>query len=76
MTITIKNKYPVILLNFREDFNFDKGVKSGPSVLKGASGALRKGNKKNGEWHGAATYTSPDGEVTQERWEMGRKQEV
>ena len=63
-------------MDFREDFNFDKGVKSGPSVLKGASGALRKGNKKNGEWHGSATYTSPDGEVTQEQWDMGRKMEV
>ena len=66
----------MVLIICREDFNFDKGVKTGPSVLKGASGAIRKGNKKNGEWHGSATYTSSDGEVTQERWEMGRKVEV
>ena len=61
---------------YREDFQFDQGVKTGPSVLKGVSGAIRKGNKKNGEWHGSATYTSSDGEVIQERWEMGRKIEA
>jgi hypothetical protein len=43
---------------FREDFTYDNGSKSGPAVLRGVSGAIRKGSKKNGQWHGTATYTT------------------
>ena len=66
-------KQNIVHYNFREDFQYEKGAKTGPAVLKGASGATRKGNKRNGEWHGSATFTSSDGESSQERWEMGRK---
>ena len=60
-------------LFFREDFHYDNGVKTGKAVLKGVSGAIRDGTKKNGQWHGPATYTSQDGEVKDERWDNGRK---
>ena len=42
-------------------------------MLRGASGAIRQGTKKNGQWHGPATFTSQDGEVKDERWDNGRK---
>ena len=46
---------------FREEFTYDNGSKTGPAVLKGVSGAVRKGQKKNGQWHGTATYTTQVG---------------
>ena len=58
---------------FREDFHYDNGKKTGKAVLRGASGAIRQGTKKNGQWHGPATFTSQDGEVKDERWDNGRK---
>ena len=42
----------------REEFTYDNGTKTGAAVLKGVSGAVRKGLKKNGQWHGTATYTT------------------
>jgi len=60
----------------KEDFTYDKaGAKTGPATLVGASGATRKGNKKDGQWHGATTFKSADGETKKERWENGRKVE-
>ena len=58
---------------FREDFHYDQGNKTGRAILKGASGAIREGTKKNGNWHGPAKFTSQDGEVKDERWDNGRK---
>ena len=46
---------------FREEFTYDNGSKTGPAVLKGVAGAVRKGQKKNGQWHGTATYTTQVG---------------
>ena len=63
----------IFFLSLREDFHYDNGVKAGKAVLKGVSGAIRDGTKKNGQWHGPATYTSQDGEVKDERWDNGRK---
>lgn len=57
----------------REEFRYDQGSKSGASLLTGASGATRKGQRKNGEWHGRTTFTAQDGESRQEEWDMGRK---
>ena len=37
---------------------FLQGVKIGPAMLYGASGATRKGTLKGGKWHGEATYTT------------------
>ena len=63
----------IILFHFREDFHYDNGNKNGRAILKGASGAIRDGMKKNGQWHGPATFTSQDGEVKDERYDNGRK---
>ena len=63
----------VIPVFFREDFRYDQGRKSGSSVLRGSSGAVRKGTRADGEWHGRATFTASDGEVTEENWDRGRK---
>ena len=48
-------------LFFREEFVYDKGVKNGPAVLYGVSGATRKGQLKQGKWHGEAKYTAQVG---------------
>jgi hypothetical protein len=48
----------IIISYYREEFTYDNGTKTGPAVLKGISGAVRKGQKKNGQWHGTATYTT------------------
>ena len=48
----------LIHLYFREEFNYDKGVKNGPALLTGLSGATRKGQLRNGKWHGEATYSA------------------
>ena len=72
----IKFKFLTIRIRFfffREDFHYDNGKKTGKAVLRGASGAIRQGTKKNGQWHGPATFTSQDGEVKDERWDNGRK---
>ena len=61
------------LLYHREDFTYEKGVKTGPATLVGASGATRKGQKKAGQWHGPATFKAADGEAKQEKWDNGRK---
>ena len=45
-------------LFFREEFVYDKGVKNGPAVLYGVSGATRKGQLRQGKWHGEAKYTA------------------
>jgi hypothetical protein len=47
-----------LFLIFREDFVYEKGVKNGPAMLYGVSGATRKGQLRNGKWHGEATYTA------------------
>ena len=57
----------------REEFRYENGSKTGPSTLTGLSGATRKGARKNGFWHGKATFTSSDGEVQHEEWDMGQK---
>ena len=46
---------------FREEFVYDKGVKNGPALLYGVSGATRKGQLKHGKWHGEAKYTAQVG---------------
>ena len=71
----LKKKKTILILIFffREDFHYDNGKKTGKAVLRGASGAIRQGTKKNGQWHGPATFTSQDGEVKDERWDNGRK---
>ena len=63
----------IFFIYYREDFHYDNGNKTGKAVLRGASGATRDGTKKNGNWHGPATFTSQDGEVKDERWDNGRK---
>ncbi len=45
-----------------------QGRKSGSSLLRGASGATRKGTRLDGEWHGRATFTASDGESKEENW--------
>ena len=42
-------------------------------MLFGASGATRKGQLKNGKWHGEATYTTQDGEIKKELWDNGQR---
>ena len=60
---------PVNLLHLsfdcREDFVYEKGVKNGPAILYGVSGATRKGQLRNGKWHGEATYTAQVQEQTE-----------
>ena len=69
----VSSTYNLFFLYYREDFHYDNGNKTGKAVLRGASGATRDGTKKNGNWHGPATFTSQDGEVKDERWDNGRK---
>ncbi len=57
----------------REEFRYERGNKTGPSVLTGASGAVRKGHRKDGQWNGKSTFTSQTGETKEEMWNMGRK---
>ena len=57
----------------QEEFRYDRGRKTGPAVLVGASGATRKGQRKDGQWNGKAVFTSQNGEVKEEMWDMGRK---
>lgn len=58
----------------KEEFRYDdRGKKNGPAVLVGASGATRKGQRKDGQWNGKAVFTSQNGEVKEEMWDMGRK---
>ena len=59
----------------QEEFRYDRGRKSGPAVLVGASGATRKGQRKDGQWNRKAVFTSQNGEVKEEMWDMGRKME-
>ncbi len=48
----------LFLFLHREDFVYEKGVKNGPAILYGVSGATRKGQLRGGKWHGEATYTA------------------
>jgi hypothetical protein len=57
----------------KEEFRYERGNKTGQSVLRGASGAVRKGHRKDGQWNGKSTFTSQNGETKEEMWNMGRK---
>jgi len=57
----------------KEEFVYEKGVKNGPAMLHGASGATRKGQLRGGKWHGEATYTTQEGEVKKEMWDNGQR---
>jgi hypothetical protein len=37
---------------------YERGVKNGPAILYGVSGATRKGQLRGGKWHGEAIYTA------------------
>ena len=64
--------FPLLSL-IREDFRYDQGRKNGSSLLRGASGATRKGTRQDGLWHGKAAFTASDGESREEMWDHGRE---
>ena len=51
------------------------GVQNGPAKLTWPSGAVRQGQKKDGQWHGLVYYTYSEGprkgQADQEQWNSG-----